>query len=297
MKINVCVPTRGKQEFLLKYLPMSIKNSALEDTRFVVGFDSDDPTWKECVEAMQKWPEHLRRKVIVSEEPREDSLGAKYNRCAAVYDADVYVISMDDVGIVTKGWDEMLSSPASQCRGVGLFGMGKDGNEPYPSMIAATKGFVELMGGKLVNPYFPGYWWCNTWLDEIGHMTGRYALLPDIETKYPERMPATYKNHLAFWAWFFDITRLLRAGIAQSIIEAVGTPLENKRHLVNIRPDLFKEFEGRNAALRDPVRAKSILHLDNPGTLYVPEVNPAFDDERHQRLIMQALRVVESMAV
>ena len=69
------------------------------------------------------------------------------------------------------------------------------------------------------NPYFPSFWWCNTWLDEIGQMTGR-ILWANVEAAYPAAMPGTFKRDLPFWAWFFDIVRPLRMEIADRIINA-----------------------------------------------------------------------------
>ena len=75
MKINFCCPTRSKPDILEDFLLETVRNCRLPDTQVVVGIDADEEPLYE------RFFPHPR--LIKSVAPREDSLGAKFNRCAA----------------------------------------------------------------------------------------------------------------------------------------------------------------------------------------------------------------------
>lgn len=256
MKINVCTPTRGKPDHLREFVTESIANSVLDEMRFVIGLDDDDPHHLEALKAVSG------QKVIHSIAGREDALGAKYNRCAKAYDADIYVMGLDDVAIKTPGWDAMLVAAAGVFPdGIGCVYFGKEPHgESLPSMQAATKRLVELMGFFVV-PHYP-FWWGNTSLDEIAHMIGRIVVAEDIETRYPTTFDKPQRRDIAFWGEFFDKTRPWREQIAEKVLREIRKPL-------------LKQFELRNSRVRDPVYAATVereLSADVPL------------DDRHQRL-------------
>lgn len=282
MKINMCIPTRGKPEYLRKYLTQSLVNAILPDTRIVIGFDEDDKTLDKLV-----LPNSAGR-IIPSIAPREDSLGEKYARCAAAYPASIYVMGLDDVGITTRGWDHWLTKAVLELGdGIGWMYMGKEPHgEPFPSFIATTEKTIEAMG-YFVPPHFPSFWFCNTWLHEIAEMTEKLVTLDGIEVQYPERMPATYKRDLPFWAWFFEQTRAFRAADAIKL----GAPNAMERF-----PVLREKFSSWTEALRNPVNAKAILQLERPTVEYIKEPNEEGEDARYTRLTMRALKTIESMA-
>lgn len=266
MRINVCTPTRGKPDRLAEFVSESIRNSVLDTTRFVIGFDEDD---KDTFLPTSLDP----AKAIVSLAPREDSLGAKYNRCAAAYDADLYVMGLDDVAIATPGWDAKLAAAASYFRdGIGCVYFGKEPHgESLPSMQAATKRLVDLMGFFVV-PHYP-FWWGNTSLDEIAHMIGRIVEAEDIETRYPTTFDKPERRDVLFWAKFFDDTRPWRERIAERVLREIRKPL-------------MEAFARRNSKLRDPRYAGTVereLSADVPL------------DARHQRLKQQAEQIVRSL--
>lgn len=263
MRINLCTPTRGKPDQLREFVSETLANAVLDQTRIVIGFDGDDDTSTEAY-----WIG--LDKVIVSVAPREDALGAKYNRCAAAYDADLYVMGLDDVAISTKGWDAKLIAASNVFHdGIGLVYFGKEPHgESLPSMMAATKRLVDLMGYFVV-PYFP-FWWGNTWLDEIGHMIGRIVQADDIETRYPTEFDKPQRRDILFWAEFFDRTRHMREGIADRIIKEIRKPM-------------LAAFEHRNACLRNP---------DFAGRIEANLSSETPSDPRHERLKRQALELL-----
>jgi hypothetical protein len=264
MRINVCTPTRGKPDRLAEFVSESIRNSVLDTTRFVIGIDDDD------TDSLSLAADH--DKIIISVAPREDALGAKYNRCAKAYDADIYVMGLDDVAISTPGWDEKLAEAASVFPdGIGCVYFGKEPHgESLPSMQAATKRLVDLMGFFVV-PHFP-FWWGNTSLDEIAHMIGRVVEV-DIETRYPTTFDKPQRRDILFWAKFFDDTRPWREKIAERVLREIRKPL-------------MQAFEQRNSRLRDPRFAQAVerdLSADVPL------------DSRHARLRQQAEAIVSSL--
>ncbi len=294
MRVNVCVPTRGKADYLVEYLSKSLANSVLPDTRFVIGFDEDDPT---AIGALNRLPRS--EKIIGSIEPREDSLGAKYNRCAAVYDADLYVMAVDDTAIVTPGWDELAACAARTFTdGIGCVYLGYDPGEPgLPACQAITRGFMDIVGHLCV-PHYP-YWWGNTALDEIAQLCGRIHWV-NVELTAPKKWPATRKRDLAFWAWVFDATRHLRLYAATQIMLKNNDPPWRKKVQVEVRPDLIRSFENRNSKLRDPLNQKEFMaFIENkdPIVEYIKDPNPNDpEDERHARLREAALKIIAEMA-
>lgn len=270
MRINVCIPTRGKKAYLQEYVPLLLKRSYMPETRVVLGFDMDDPEGFAFFE---------HEKVIHSVQPREDSLGAKYNRCAKEWPADLYLMWVDDIEIVTDGWDIVLDAMLSMVPdGIAAFTFGKEPNGEYlPSGFGVTQRVVDAMG-FLAPPYFP-FWWHNTWVWEVGEIAGR--LIPvAIQTKYPKVLPPSPRRDIAFWGRFFDETRHFRVAAGRALIEASDDQAFRK-YLYQMRiPRYVRMQEERNKT----VRAPSFEAILNAAGTNIPE--PI--DERHVRLREQA---------
>jgi len=281
MRINVCVPTRGKPEYIQDFVWETARNATLTETRVILGMDADDH-WDS-----KRNPNRTPTNVTLSIEPREDSLGAKYNRCARAYDADLYVMSMDDVAISTKGWDEILVRHAALFKdGIGYLYFGKEMHgERLPSMIAVTRKIVDLIG--FCPEFFP-FWWNNTWVDEVATLIGGYgrrALGVPIETRYPQgELPEPPRRDVTFWAQFFDLTRPLRIAQAGTLIEAMDDGPTAKAILqATMRPKL-RELAVWNSNLRDPDWGDAMTKVTEPR------------DARHQRLMDRARAEVEKLA-
>ena len=189
MKINFCCPTRSKPDILKDFLLETVRNCRLPDTQVVVGIDADEEPLYE------RFFPHPR--LIKSVAPREDSLGAKFNRCAAALDADVYIMGVDDLGVRLVGWDYTVAELAKlfdtshedgrerPYAGIGMVTFGQQWNEPgLAAFQCVTKRFVEL-NGFFMAPYFP-YWWHDTWNLELGELTGRMIHFP-ADIRYPDR--------------------------------------------------------------------------------------------------------------
>jgi hypothetical protein len=279
MKINVCVPTRGKDRYVLEYPMETIRNATLPGTRVVLGYDADDA-------APSRAQAPADERVIYSVAPREDALGAKYNRCARAYDADLYVLSMDDVSIATPGWDAILARYAAVFKdGIGYLYMGREINgERLPSMIAVTRKVVDLIG--FCQEYTP-FWWCNTWMDEVatfigGH--GRRIIELPIKTRYPEgELPEPPRRDVNFWANFFDLTRPMRMQQAARLIEAMDDGATGKAVLQAMMRPRARELAVLNSNLREPEWGVAMEKRTEPR------------DPRHQRLVDQANETVRGL--
>lgn len=279
MRINVCVPHRGDDKHLCETVHKTVANSTVATTRVVIGFDEDEFT-KDRLSVMNS------EKIVCTVDPREDSLGAKYERCAQAYQADLFVIAKDHIAITTPGWDAILSEYAALFTdGIGFLHFGKEPNgEDLPAMIAVTKKTVELAGFGLMVPHYP-FWWGNTTWDEIGWMTERVLYAP-VEVDYPSGFPPRNRRDIAYWAEFFDKTRPLRCRVADKLISTMSEPPHRRRHLKQTRNKWIALFKQRNAALRDPAFAGNI---ETQGSVAEPM------DARHERLKANAERILKDM--
>jgi hypothetical protein len=245
VKICYCCPTRGKPEFVADFVMETVNNATLLDTMFVIAIDEDEE---------DKYA-HLfpKDRLMKSVAPREDSLGAKFNRCAKAYDADLYIMGVDDRAIQESGWDGKLNIVAELFQdGIGMVTFGKQWNENLPAFQAVTKKFIEL-NGFFMAPYFP-FWWHDTWNLEVGELSGR-MLHFHVPVRYPERAEKWSRRDLAYWAKFFDDTRGLRIEAAERILTASDSPPWHRFEVMQRRPLAVQYAEQRNALLRDPVQA------------------------------------------
>lgn len=291
MKIAVCLATRGRQELLGRTVSRMLETSTLDDTKIIIGFDRDQAD--EVQIESDNLPPEIARKVVISIEDREDSLGAKYNRLARQYAADLYVHATDDCTPDTPGWDRKLAEAAAAIPdGIGLLYFGSMGSvveSVLPAMQAMTSGLLNLLPEFCV-PYFPT-WFHDTWMDEIGCMIGRIVRVPDIAVVYPDKAEATRSRgirDIQFWAQFFEATRPIRERSARVIIESelFQDSQARKRALLKVIPQLRPHFSARNQAILDPERAKNI------------ESSVSFDapaDERYQRIKAAAERILADL--
>lgn len=262
MKINLCTPTRGKPSYLSEWVGKTLANAVLPGTRIVIGSDDDDPLLDDIRAAFAGDP-----RVIHSTAPREDSLGAKYNRIAAACPADIYVMGIDDVAIITPGWDRELTRVASLFTdGIGFvyFGREKSG-ESLPSMIATTARTIEVMG-FFCPPYFQ-FWWNNTWLDQLARLTGRLLYAP-IETEYPESYPPSRTDPtIAWWSNVFDQTQSLRLRQAEKLLDACFYDAPwRKEQMRQALPGLLADFHRDGSIVRNPLSGcrRGLTSNDDP---------------------------------
>jgi len=273
MSINACIASRGHPRPLRETLISTLGMATLPTTKAVVALDNDDPSAKGLDEKLSK----ISDRIIVSIADREDSLGAKYNRAAAGYTADMYVMLTDDEQIATPDWDKKLEECASWYPD-GIYCI-YFGSPPVassmPAGFAVSHKLMEMMG-FFMNPYHP-YWWHDTTIDEITHFIGR-AVHADVQMSYPYGYGKTRGlRDVSYWATFFDMLRPQRWNIAQKIIDSPENldPMYRKIQLKQSVNQMAEQFAARNSKLRDPLQARQF------------EINQSYDaasDERYQRI-------------
>lgn len=281
MTINACIASRGHPRPLRETLMQTLGASTLSTTKAVVALDTDDPSAKGLEEKLSK----LSDKIIVSIADREDSLGAKYNRSAAAFKADMYVMLTDDEQISTPDWDKKLEECASWYPdGIYCIYFGSPPvASPMPAGFAVSHKLVEMMG-FFMNPHHP-YWWHDTTIDEITHFIGR-AVHADVQMSYPYGYGKTRGlRDVSYWATFFDMLRPQRWNIAQKIINSPENldPLYRKIQLQQSIGQMAEQFANRNSMLRDPLKARQF------------EINQSYDaaaDERYQRIYAASQKIL-----
>ncbi len=281
MRINACIACRGRSGELADIVAETIDRTELPDTKIVVALDDDDPFSVDVVNMLQGLPD----KFIVSIAPREDSLGAKYNRAAAAYDADLYVLLADDMQIVTLGWDRKFAEAAALSTD-GIFCI-YFGNTPWPSPMpaayAVSRKLVDMMGFFMC-PHFP-FWWHDTTLYEIIEFIGR-SVYVDIQISYEHNKNKTRgMRDVNHWASLFAALRPQRWEIAERIIdnpENIDSPLRKTelRHRANQMSDRLHAFDASN---REPARGQ---------VLETVQGYDAPNDERYQRIYQASQKLM-----
>jgi hypothetical protein len=212
----------------------------------VVGVDSDDTSSLELRFRLSNLP-----KVKVSIAPREDTLGAKWNRCAEAAPADLYVIWADDITIATPGWDERLALAATSKFGGGpgcvFFG---NITGTLQTGIAVTREWIASVG-YFCPPFFP-FWWCDTWLDELARLSGCFTQA-DVGAQLLQGIRGNSRGvrDVTFWGQFFQATRPWRLEAAAKLVEAGDGDAS-----IFVRwPELIAQLDERDSPNRNPSRA------------------------------------------
>lgn len=277
MNLSLLIASRGRPVDLLRTIAEIDKRVARPDrTTISVALDDDDGSNPDAPATRSKLVWHVG--------PREDSLGAKYNRCAKFAPANVYVLGADDNVFQAERWDDLIRERMalfSASFGFVYFGR-LDGT--LPTQMAIPHRVVERQG-FLFPPYWP-VWFHDTWIDEIAHMTGR-ILWADIPVEeIGGRGKSRGVRDVTFWAALFDYTRPMRVKLARELSREHNpdwyqTMLEQRHSIL----DLF--FQSRMGRLRDPATA----------TMF--EQRMSFDapaDERYMRIKVQAEQMLRTAA-
>lgn len=209
MKLAINLATRGRPALLKDTLERTLANMRQESTRLLVSIDDDDVT---TLTRFRELPNDDRVRYSIL--PREDSLGAKYNRILGT-PADVYLAMVDYAPHITPDFDtKILDAAASFPDGIGVV-YNRLANLSFPEINAVTTKLAQKMG-FFYPPHFP-YWFIDHWLDDIARMIDRiaYANVKIDTTKRPGTMD---RREPAFWATFFDATSAIRRKTAFDII-------------------------------------------------------------------------------
>ena len=244
--LSLILAARKRPELLRYTVEATLPNIHETDTKLVIAVDDDDP---ETVAVAREF--EGREHIIVSERPREDSYGGKYNRVLEIAPADVYV-SMADYGpYVTPGFDTKINEAAALFPdNIGVV-FNHMANLSFSQIYGVTHGLAIKMG-YYYPPYFP-YWFVDHWVDDIARMIGRIAVA-DIVMDGSKRPGTHDRREVAWWATFFDAGVLHRRNLARSIIQSDDfiEPEWRKKLLLSGHHILIEE---RSKMVNDSARA------------------------------------------
>jgi hypothetical protein len=224
VKLSIILATRRRPGLLARTVKTTLENSTLDTTRLIIAADDDD----EGTLSMRDTINDPR--VIWSVEPREDSLGAKYNRVLKIAPADAYMVMVDYAPCMTKGFDEKILEAAQVYPDGYAFMVNHLANLSFSQMNAITHKLATKIGG-IYPEHFP-YWFVDHWFEDLAKQTARQVFV-DVWMDCTRKQPTQEKKEPYEWGCLFDFLYVDRRRIAQSIINA---------------PD-FDETPARKAAL------------------------------------------------
>jgi hypothetical protein len=275
MKLAINLASRGRASLLLSTVMATVPKIHNRNTTFVVSLDKDDNVSCDMLNSMCARGMFPGGAVTISIQPREDSLGAKFNRVVSIIpDADIYLPMCDDCTVLTDGFDErILDAAFGFPDGIGIV-FNHHENLSFTSIQAPTRKLVELMGNKIFVEHFP-YWFIDHWLSDLVRMIDRIAFADvrlDCQSNW---RPTQEMREPAFWATFYDACRVIRREQATAIIaQQFATPEWQKRILL----ERFPLVEGHAKLINDHVRS-------------MRGAEPA-PDERYERIKAAAVRML-----
>lgn len=211
MRLTHIIPTRGRPERLHETIGRTVPNLGRDDTRLLICVDDDDHM---TIAALASLSSHGGR-IVISIKPREDSRGEKYDRALTEAPADLYLLGVDTVPILTPGYDQILINGAHLfADGIGCV-YGPMANSSFPTLQAITAKMADLIG-YLYSHEYP-FWFIDHELDDICRMTGRYTF---VDVSMPPR-PASQTirmRDVSWWCSYFDAMTFERRKIAMKII-------------------------------------------------------------------------------
>jgi len=280
MKLVISLPTRGRPQKLLETIRVSCSNLVLDNTVMLVHVDEDDIETKQAL--ADSWSS-LDKHVRVTVAPREDTIGAKWNR-ALKEPGDLYLVDADDAPWVTPGYDaKLLEAAARFPDGIGAV-YGHLANASFPGVMGLTAKLCEKFGNRMFVEFFP-YWFVDHWVDDIVRHLGRISFA-EVRTDQTTVGQTQEMREPAWWATWFDAAYLVRRQIAHGIIDDADfqEPAWRKEMLKAQAPLI----EDRSRWINDNVRAMQQWPVANALSL---------KDGRYQRLKKQAIELVEPMLV
>lgn len=245
MNLTLCIASREHPEHLLRVIhECDERVSNPERVTISVALDDDDGV-------IPPQPE-TRCKLIWGIAAREDSLGEKYNRAALAAPADMYVLGADDNIFTTQGWDgKIRATYLTFPDELGFVYFGRlDGTLPtnmaVPHVILETQGFLFPM-------FFP-FWFHDTWIDELGHMTGRILWADVAVEEIGGRGGTRGLRDVSFWTQVFEALYPARRAYA-SKLSAKYNPHWLAYQLAQRADMLNGFFASRMERMRNPATA------------------------------------------
>lgn len=224
MKIAAIIATRGKPRNVIGIIEslrmLSTGENMLE---FVVACDEDDV---EC------WPTgvlaHIQHNARISVDVRPTGVGACWNRCAALTDAEVMLTLPDDGIIATPNWDHCLDwawrNHDWTHADLKIAGLQDQANPGQPTLFAIGRRWFDMVG-HLLDERYP-FWFSDTAISETySFITGvGLPMLPiQFASKGNKWNPRLRRMDL-WWA-HYGLTRRERLNTADIIRQTLNLPV------------------------------------------------------------------------
>lgn len=245
MKLGIVLPSRNRPAGLKRMVASLLDNAAKPDrVRIFAGLDEDDPTLPQTenianCERVIRPPETTCARMI-------DNLSL-----IAEQTCDATIRMDDDFICETRGWDDN----AECMTGLGLWRPDdrthSHGFLSFAAMSTEMARWLRAKQGFVHAPWFP-FWFTDTWLSEIGDMSGLKAPLA-MSISQPEGRGATHGlRDIDFWTTFFDGFRMTRAQVAVALIhDAYPAGCLRESALYNL-PSMAELCERAMADLHSP---------------------------------------------
>jgi hypothetical protein len=275
MKLLISLATRNRPQKLLSTIRQSIANWTHPNTEMILQVDADDYATLGMLTETKLDP-----RVKTNIKKREDTIAEKWNR-AMSEPADVYMIGGDDDPVVTQGYDSKILDAAQLFPdGIGMV-YGHMSNASFSSIMCPTKKWVEKLG-YIVPEYFP-YWFCDHWIDDLGHMIGR-IVYADVRSDQRKVGVTQELREPGWWATWFDAAVQMRRQEAMNLIDHLE---EDAVHKARLRTK-YLWVEYRSKWINDNVRGQA------RGLEAIASAN-SLKDERYLRVKEKAVAMIPKM--
>lgn len=198
---------------MLERLICSLIDTAGSDDRYeiLVSIDSDDEAWVDREPIMHSRVRYLRRERAVT-------LGEKLNDMFRLCDGEIIFFLANDYVMLTPDWPAKFREACHRLpNGIGVPYVKDELHPDHTAFPLQTRKQIEQVGFAFA-PWFP-HWFCDTWLDQIGILTGiRFEI--DVEVSAPEGRGKSHGlKDVTFWAEFFQETFPMRLRDAIRLVE------------------------------------------------------------------------------
>ncbi len=268
-KLSIILATRKRPGLLVRNVQETLKHITLPDTRLVIAADDDD-FGTLSLQDMLNDP-----RIIWSIKPREDSVGAKYNRVMTVAPADVYMVMVDYAPCYTPGFDAKILEAAQVYPDGYAVILNHLANMSFSQLNAVTHKLAVRLGG-IYPEYFP-YWFVDHWLEEMARRIGRQVFV-DVLMDCSRKQPTMEKKEPNLWGFFFTLLDHERAALADAIIDS---------------PDFNETPERKVALKRNYTLWREWSEYINRSLVNETGEQVSEDDERYHRLRKPAMALIQ----
>lgn len=269
MQLSIVLATRRRPGLLFRTVTETLKHIKHPETKLLICADDDDDG------TLSMRDKITDPRVIWSVKPREDSVGAKYNRVLKEAPADVYMVMVDYAPCVTEGFDNKIIEAAQVYPDGYAVILNWLANGSFSQLNAVTHKLAKKMGG-IYPEYFP-YWFVDHWLEDVAKQIGRQVFV-DVFMDCRNKQPTMGLVEPALWGCLFDLLCVERRDLARSIINSKD----------------FDDTPARKAALirNEPlVRHWSVMINETLKQMDQGKVDEG--DERYMRIRKRGIEMIE----